>query len=112
MTHTVDPAEQPISDHLREACSWLWAAERHTGDRDLDNDLRARLTAGEALDILTDVTPPYPPLDDDREPTPLAIALPYTLSALAAAAGGTGITAEARLRIARAVRILSGARVR
>ncbi|SEE94702.1 hypothetical protein SAMN04488561_3570 [Jiangella alba] len=101
-----------MSDHLRVACSWLWAAERHTGDRDSDVDLRARLIAGEALDILTDVTPPHPPPDDDREPTPLAIALPHTLSALAAATAATGITAEARLRIARAVRVLTDGRPR
>lgn len=97
-----------MSDHLRVACSRLWAAERHTGR---DRDLRARLTAGEALDILTDVSPPYPP-PDDREPTPLATALPHTLSALAAAADAAGITAGAQLRIARAVRVLTDGRPR
>lgn len=114
MTHPPEEPcpEQPAPEHLLEACAWLWAAERHLGNTADERDIRARLTAGEALDILTGVTPPYPPPDEDRDPLPLAAAIPHVLAALAAASRATGIRAEERLRLARATRVLTDHRTR
>lgn len=99
MTRDTDPPAL-----LREACGWLWAAERHIANT---VDLQAGLVAGEARDILTDVTPPPPPPVDDREPTPLAVVLPHVLTTLSAAGGSAEVSVEERLRIARAVRALT-----
>ena len=43
----------PIPGHIAEACAWLSAAERHTGQQ-----LRQRLDAGDVIDILCDVALP------------------------------------------------------
>lgn len=102
---TRDLPEQPEPPHLREARSWLWAAERHQGSQIDERDILARIRAGEALDILSDVSPPYPPPDARHDPVPLAVALPHTLTALQQGAA-TSATAEERLRIARTIRAL------
>lgn len=101
---TQELPEQPEPAHLHEARSWLWAAERHQGNPTDERDILARIAAGEALDILSDVTPPYPPPDDQHDPVPLAAALPHAMTALRQAAADA--TAEGRLRIARTIRAL------
>jgi hypothetical protein len=103
MTELLPEQTEPL--HLRDARNWLWAAERHPGNPTDEHDILARIKAGEALDILGDVTPPYPPPDNRREPVPLATALPHALTALSQAAAAS-TTIEERLRIARAIRAL------
>lgn len=97
--------EQPEPQHLHEARGWLWAAERHRGDPTDERDILARIDAGEALDILSDIAPPYPPPDDRHDPVPLAAALPHVMAALRHAAGAS-TKPEERLRIARTIRAL------
>jgi hypothetical protein len=102
---TQELPEQPEPTHLHEARSWLWAAERHQGDPTNERDILARIVAGEALDILSDVVPPYPPPEDHHDPIPLAAALPHAMIALQHAAAADA-TVEERLRIARTIRAL------
>ncbi|NED96846.1 hypothetical protein G1H11_16185 [Phytoactinopolyspora alkaliphila] len=98
--------EQPIPPYVAEACEWLSAAERHAGDPTNEDDIRAGLAAGEALDILTDVTPPYPVPREIHQPCPLADATQATLTALERALGDSTAGAGELLRIAKAVRVL------
>lgn len=107
MTRHIELAEQPAPPSVQAACDWLWAAERYTGDPTNLDDIEHRLLAGEALDILTDVAPPYPPPNDVHAPLPLPVVLPDVLAALAEAARAATATVELRLRIARAVRLLT-----
>ncbi|WP_116953347.1 hypothetical protein [Jiangella endophytica] len=100
-------SDADLPEPLQEACSWLRAAERHLGDPAADHELDDRLTAGEALDILTDITSPYSQPIHDRTPTPLPAVLPHILNTLSAAAGAAEVSVGERLRIAHAVRVLT-----
>jgi hypothetical protein len=54
----------------------------------LPSRLRDRATAAETLNILLDVTPPYPVIDTTRPAVPLAVAAPQAISALGARCAG------------------------
>jgi hypothetical protein len=101
---SIEIPTQPIPDEIAEACAWLSAAERYTGGP-LEVRLLERLDAGDALNILLDVLPPYPPIDTTRPPLPLAEAAPAVARALESVieAGGP---AEQTLRAARALRLV------
>ena len=88
---------QPIPGHIAEACAWLSAAERHTGQQ-----LRHRLDAGDVIDILCDVHPPYPPIDTTHRTMTLTDAAPAITQALERAVT-TADSVEERLRAARAL---------
>lgn len=94
---SIEIPTQPIPDHIAEACSWLSAAERHAGQ-----DLRARLDAGDVLDILCDVIPTYPPIDTTKPPTRLVDAVPAIIRALEQAIDAAN-SVEEKLRAARAL---------
>ena len=99
---TIEIPTQPIPDHIAEACAWLSAAERHTGQ-----PLRQRLDAGDVLDILTDVDPPYPPIDTSKPASSLTHVLPNVVRALEQAVEAAG-SIEEKLRAARALGTLRG----
>jgi hypothetical protein len=101
---SIEIPTQPIPDHIAEACAWLSAAERFTGGP-LEIRLLERLAAGEALNVLLDVHPPYPPIDTSRPPLPLAEAAPAVLRALEQTIEAAG-SPEQKLRAARAARLL------
>jgi hypothetical protein len=88
---------QPIPDHIAQACAWLSAAERHTGQQ-----LRQRLDAGDVLDILCNVDPPYPPIDTSKPAAPLTEAAAAISRALEQAVEAAG-SIEEKLRAARAL---------
>lgn len=90
---------QPIPDGIAEACSWLSAAERRDGR---DSSLRDRLVAGDVLEILLDVEPPYPPIDMSRSVEPLTEVAPHVIAALERELG-TDLRPADRLRLARAL---------
>jgi hypothetical protein len=94
---SIEIPTQPIPDHIAEACAWLSAAERHTGQ-----PLRQRLDAGDVIDILCNVDPPYPPIDTSKPATPLATAAPEIIRALGQAVEAAG-SIEEELRAARAL---------
>ncbi|WP_166353559.1 hypothetical protein [Phytoactinopolyspora limicola] len=98
---------QPFPPHLANACAWLSAAERHDADPFDGSGILALITASEVLTVLTDVTPPYPRVDDSRQPSPLGVVLPAVSEALARAAAEAGTDVELRLRIARASHLLA-----
>jgi hypothetical protein len=95
---------QPIPEYVAEACAWLSAAERCREPR-LPSHLRDRATAAEALNILLDVNPPYPPIDTAKPAAPLAQAAPQAISALELAMRGDGLPGD-QLRLGRALRHL------
>jgi len=70
---------QPIPDDVAEACAWLSAAERYVGP---GGRLRDRVAAGDVLDMLLDVEPPYPPIDASRPAEPLVDVAPHVIQAL------------------------------
>ena len=94
---SIEIPTQPIPDHIAEACAWLSAAERHTGQ-----PLRLRLDAGDVLDILCNVEPPYPPIDTSKQAAPLAKVLPEVARALEQAIEHAG-SIEEKLRAAQAL---------
>ena len=94
---SIEIPTQPIPDHIAEACAWLSAAERFPGQQ-----LRQRLDAGDVLDILCDVDPPYPPIDTSRPACPLTHVLPYVVRALEQAVEAAG-SIEEKLRASRAL---------
>jgi hypothetical protein len=95
---------QPLPVHVAEACAWLSAAERHREHREPAR-LRDRATAAEALNILLDVNPPYPPIDTSKCAVPLAVAAPHAISAIELAMQGDGLPGH-NLRLGRALREL------
>ena len=95
---------QPIPEHVADACAWLSAAERHSVPQQ-PTRLRDRATAAEALNILLDVDPPYPAIDNTKPAAPLAEAAPQATCALELAMRGDS-PADQRLRLARALRHL------
>jgi hypothetical protein len=101
---SIEIPTQPIPEHIAEACAWLSAAERFTGGP-LEVRLLERLAAGDALNVLLDVRPPYPPIDTSRPPLPLAEAEPAVTRALESAIEADG-PPEQKLRAARALRVL------
>jgi hypothetical protein len=101
---SIEIATQPIPEHIAEACAWLSAAERFSGGP-LEERLNERLAAGDALNVLLDVRPPYPPIDTTRATLPLAEAAPAVTRALEQAIAADG-TPEQKLRAARALRLL------
>ncbi|MGH3735390.1 MAG: hypothetical protein ACRDT6_07170 [Micromonosporaceae bacterium] len=92
---------QPIPADVAEACAWLSAAERHTGPPHPAR-LEERLDAGDVLDILLAVDPPYPPIDTSRPAMPLAAAAPKAIQALQRAIQQCSSPAQ-RLQAARAL---------
>ena len=94
---SIDIETQPIPGHIAEACAWLSAAERFTGQQ-----LRQRLDAGDVLDILCNVHPPYPPIDTSKPAVPLTTAAPEIIRALEQAVEVAG-SIEEKLRAARAL---------
>jgi hypothetical protein len=92
---TIEIPTQPIPAHIAEACAWLSAAERHTGQQ-----LRRRLDAGDVLDILCDVEPPYPPIDTSKPAAPLTEVVTEVIRALEQAIEAAG-SIEEKLRAAR-----------
>jgi hypothetical protein len=90
---------QPIPNDIAEACALLSAAERHAG---CGGRLGDRLAAGDVLDTLTDVEPPYPPIDMSRPTEPLAEVAPHAITALERELGDDLPPAD-RLRVARAL---------
>jgi hypothetical protein len=101
---SIEIPTQPIPDHIAEACAWLSAAERYT-DGPLEVRLPERLAAGDVLNVLLDVHPPYPPIDTSRPAVPLAEAAPAVVRALEQAIEASG-PPEQKLRAARALRQL------
>jgi hypothetical protein len=97
MNNTNEIPTQPIPDHIAEACAWLSAAERH-----IDQPLRERLDAGDALDILTNVYPPYPPIDTTKPTASLTEVAPAITGALEQAIDDDA-SPEQKLRAARAL---------
>ena len=94
---SIEIPTQPIPDHIAAACAWLSAAERHTGQ-----PLRQRLDAGDVIDILCDVDPPYPPVDTSKPATSLTTAASEIIPALERAVEAAG-SIEEKLRAARAL---------
>jgi hypothetical protein len=70
---------QSIPDDVAEACAWLSAAERYVGP---GGRLRNRVAAGDVLDMLLDVEPPYPPIDTSRPAEPLVDVAAHVIQAL------------------------------
>lgn len=106
---TIEIPEQPMPPAISRACGLLSAAERHESDLTDSAAVRAAGAAGDALDTLLDVTPRYAPFDQGAPPRPLAAVEPDARAALAQAAT-EATSAEAALRIARALRALDEAR--
>jgi hypothetical protein len=101
---SIEIPTQPIPDDVAEACAWLSAVERFTAGP-LDVRLHDRLAAGDALNILCDVRPPYPPIDTTKPALSLAEATPAAVAALERTIDAGG-TPELKLRAARALRLL------
>lgn len=66
-----------------------------------------RLAVGAALAVLSDVSPPYPPLPESTCPQAEAVGVAAARSAMAAAAVRPDASIEETLRIARALRELN-----
>ena len=96
---TIEIPTLPIPDHIAEACAWLSAAERYTGPA---QTLLHRLDAGDVINILCDVRPPYPPIDMTRPAAPLARVAAAAERALEQAMQ-TATSVEEKLRVARAL---------
>jgi hypothetical protein len=94
---SIEIPTQPIPDHIAVACAWLSAAERHTAQQ-----LRQRLDAGDVLDILCAVAPPYPPIDTSKPAAPLTEVAPAIVRALEQAVEAAS-SIEEKLRAARAL---------
>jgi hypothetical protein len=90
---------QPIPGDIADACAWLSAAERYIGP---GGRLRDRVAAGDVLDILLDVEPPYPPIDMSRPAEPLVDVAPPVIEALEREVAADRTPAY-RLRVARAL---------
>jgi hypothetical protein len=101
---SIEIPTQPKPDQKPAASARLSAAERCTYGP-LEVRLPERLAAGDVLNVLLDVHPPYPPIDTSRPAVPLAEAVPAVVRALVQAieAGGSP---EQKLRAARALRQL------
>jgi len=100
--NTLAIPEQPIRAHIAEACEWLQAAESSVIDA---NSVLAALVAGDALDVLLEVIPAYPPIPQAIRRVSLSLAIANARAALERA-GSEARTVEERLRVARAVRLL------
>ena len=94
---SIEIPTQQIPDHIAEACAWLSAAERHTAQ-----PLRQRLDAGDVLDLLCDVDPPYPPINTSKPAAPLTTTAPAIIRELEQAVESAG-SIEEKLRAARAL---------
>jgi hypothetical protein len=70
-----------------------------------DPPIEVALTVSEALAVLSDVTPPYPPLPQHHEPIDVRRAVPAATQDLRSALDGTKSVAE-RLRLAQVLRVL------
>jgi hypothetical protein len=101
-------AEQPMPAFLAEACGWLLAAEGNVGKSLDSDDIVSAIDAGDALDVLLDVRPPYSPVRQPVRQVAVSVAIAKARAALERAAG-EATTVEQRLRIARAVYVLRGA---
>ena len=70
-----------------------------------DPPIEVALTVSEALAVLSDVTPPYPPLPEHQEPVDVQTAVPAAIEDLRAALERTQ-SADERLRLAHVLRVL------
>jgi len=100
-------AEQPMPAFLAEACGWLLAAEGNVGKSHDSDDIVSAIDAGDALDVLLDVHPTYPPMRQPVRQVAVSAAIAKARAALERAAGEAR-TVEERLRIARALYALRG----
>jgi hypothetical protein len=100
-------AEQPMPACLAEACGWLLAAEGNVGTGVDSDDVVSAVVAGDALDVLLEVHPRYPPIRQPVRQVSLSLAIAKARAALDCP-GGEATTVEERLRIARALRLLRG----
>jgi hypothetical protein len=105
--NTMVIAEQPIPAHIAEACEWLLAAEGTVGNGVASDDVVSAVVAGDALDVLLEVHPPYAPIRQPVRQVSLSLAIANARAALECA-GGEATTVEERLRVARALRLLRG----
>jgi hypothetical protein len=100
-------AEQPMPALVAEACGWLLAAEGNIGKSLDSDDIVSAIDAGDALDVLLDVHPTYPPMRQPVRQVTVSVAIANARAALERAAG-EATTVEQRLRIARAAYVLRG----
>jgi hypothetical protein len=100
-------AEQPMPACLAEACGWLLAAEGNVDTGIASDDVVSAVVAGDALDVLLEVHPRYPPIRQPVRRVSLSLAIANARAALECA-GGEATTVEECLRVARAVRLLRG----
>jgi hypothetical protein len=100
-------AERPMPASLAEACGWLLAAEGTVGTGVESDDVISAVVAGDALDVLLEVQPPYPPIRQPVRRVSLLLTVANARAALECAGGGA-TTVEERLRVARALRLLRG----
>jgi hypothetical protein len=91
--------------HLAEACEWLHGAESSTGEAIDANSVLPALVAGDALDVLLNGMPAYPPIPQPIRRVSPWLAIANAREALERAAT-EATTVEERLRVARAVRLL------
>jgi hypothetical protein len=70
-----------------------------------DPPIEVALTVSEALAVLSDVTPPYPPLPEHQEPTDVRTAVKAAIQDLRCALDRTK-SVEERLRLAHVLRLL------
>ena len=70
-----------------------------------DPPIEVALTVSEALAVLSDVTPPYPPLPQHHEPADVQTAVPAAIEDLRSALDRTK-SVEERLRLAHVLRVL------
>jgi len=68
-------AEQPMPAYLADACGWLLAAEGNVGIGVESDDVGSAVVAGDALDVLLEVHPPYPPIRQPVRRVSLSLAV-------------------------------------
>jgi hypothetical protein len=91
--------------HIAEACEWLQGTESSAGEVTDANSVQSALVAGDALDVLLEVIPAYPPIPQPTRRVSPWLAIANARAALERA-GIEATTVEERLRVARAVRLL------
>jgi hypothetical protein len=103
--NTVAIPEKPMPAHVAQACEWLQAAESSAGEAIDVNSVLSALVAGDALDVLLDGIPAYPPIPQPIRRVSRWLAIANARAALERAAT-EATTVEERLRVARAVGLL------
>ena len=105
--NTVAIPDQAMPARIAEACGWLLAAESSVDDVIDANSVLSALVAGDALDVLLEVTPAYRPIPQPIRQVSPGLAIANAWAALERA-GTEARTVDERLRVARAVRLLRG----